>query len=71
MLGWACQPAGTWAGSPGKAGGGVVLGVWATGRTSNPTEMGGAGFRRRWGTGALDMLGWGSQGGIFQDLAWL
>ena len=34
-------------------------------------KWGESGFRRRWGTGALDTLGWGSQGGIFQGLAWL
>ena len=53
MLGWACQPAGTWAGSPGKAGGEAVLGVWATGRMSNPTEMGGGRLQEKVGHGGF------------------
>lgn len=35
MLGWACQPAGTWAGSPGKAGGGGGGGPGSLGHRAN------------------------------------
>ena len=74
MLGWARQPAGTWAGSPGRAaaveGGGLgSLGHRANVK-SNRNEGGGAGSRRRRGMGCLDTVGWGREGGIFQDLDW-
>ena len=74
MLGWARQPAGTRAGSPGRAaaveGGGLgSLGHRANVK-SNRNEGGGAGSRRRRGMGCLDTVGWGREGGIFQDPDW-
>lgn len=56
MLGWVSQPAGTRAGSPGRAAGGEWggLGVWTTGRMSNSTEMGGG---RLWDKGGLRSFG--------------
>lgn len=72
MLGWACQPAGTRAGSPGRAAGRGCLGSLGhrANVKSNRNEVWGAVSGRRRVMGCLDTVGWGREGGIFQDLDW-
>lgn len=63
MLGWARQPAGTRAGSPGRA----VGGPGSLGRRAN-VKSNRNGGRQAWKKAGL---GGFEKGGIFQDLAWL
>lgn len=69
MLGWARQPAGTWAGSPGRAAGGPgSLGHRANVKSNRNGErlaLEKAGHR------GFGPKGLGSYGGIFQNLDWL
>lgn len=70
MLGWARQPAGTRAGSPGGAAGGPgSLGHRANVKSN---RNGGGRLWEKEGRGGLDTLvGGGCSGGISQELAWL